>query len=75
MEIKLNGIEAGIVMGTVVVEAVIGFSALRRLRKVSKKANEKAFEAAIYKFSDYVKDIRIKQLEKENTALRFGRKK
>ena len=65
MEFRLNGRDAAVVMGIVAFEAIVACVAIDKAEKATKKANEKSFEAAVYKFSDYVNGIRIKNLEKE----------
>jgi hypothetical protein len=75
MEIKLSGRNAVAIAGIVVLEAIVACVAIDKAEKATKKAHEKSFEAAVYKFSDYVKGIRIKDLEKENAKLKSERKK
>lgn len=70
MEFRLNIKDAAIIMGVVAFEAIVACVAIDKAEKATKKANEKSFEAAIYKFSDYVNGIHIKKLEKENAKLK-----
>ncbi len=70
MEIKLSGKDTLVIMGITVMEAVMATVALNKAAKAEKKANEKALEASIHEFNDYVKGLRIKELEKENARLK-----
>lgn len=67
MEIKFTGRGAAVIVGAAVLLGV--------MRKAVKKANDKSLEAAIYKFSDHVNELRIKQLEEENTKLKSEAKR
>ena len=70
MEIKLNGLEAGIIMGCVILEAAIGLVALHHLDKETERADEAEFKAAVYDFDRFVKGIQIDRLTKENEELK-----
>lgn len=70
MEIKLSGKDALVIMGVTVMEAAIAWTALNKAAKAEKKAAEKAFEASVHEFNDFMKGLRIKELEKENARLK-----
>lgn len=70
MEIKLSGKDALAIIGVVVTEAIIACVAIKKAVKAEQKANEKALKASIYEFDSFMKDLRIEDLEKENTRLK-----
>lgn len=72
MEIKLNGLEAGIIMGVVIMEAAIALHALNKAEKATKRARDAELKAAIYDFDSFVKGLQIKDLKKDIAKLRSG---
>ena len=70
MEVRLNGKEAVIVFGVIVMNAVIAKKALHKARKAEKEAEHQKFMREMYESDNCIKDILIKRLKKENDKLK-----
>ena len=70
MDVNLKGRHVVAIMGIVAMETIAACVAFDRAEKATKKAREKSWEAAIYKFSNYVNSNRVEKLEKENAKLK-----
>ena len=70
IEIKLNGWQAGAIMAAVVTEAVLGFVALHKRRKETKRAIEAEVKSWCSSMEIAIQDMKIKNLEKKIEELK-----
>ena len=69
MEIKLNGWQAGTIMGCVIAEAVVGFVALHKWKKERERANDAELRTMCREIELGAQNIHIKSLERKITEL------
>ena len=65
INIKLDGMQAGLILGAVLTEAFVTISALRKWRKAEKRAEEAETKAWIQGLTMTLQDIQIKSLQRE----------